>query len=406
VFGAGFSGATAVTVGGVPATSMDVLSDSKMTAVVPAFEQGTTVCATDLDQTTDGCQTNVVVTTPGGSSATSTIGTPASSLATDCGCEVTTAADEYDYFVAPSITSAVVEDDPAGYAGEGGGNTLLITGAGFDYFALLGIVAGDPTQSSSWNTSIIPLSSTELVYEIPGLSDVTAEAVVQDFQVASTATDVVNDPTGSGVVYSNTSSFTYAGVPAVSTLSVTKGPTTGGTAATITGTGFTGTDFVGLTGVAVYQGQALGAAVQMSFSGATDTALSFLTPPSLPGPSQVYDCTASGCSDGTVVFRYYPPGTPVVTSLSSTTGPRGGGQTIRIFGFNLGCAVKVYFGQTQVDAQPIPAITGCASTTKLKATVPPGIAGKNVAVRVETLESRAQGSGPSAKNDAARYRYQ
>lgn len=405
VFGAGFTTTTGVTVGGVAATNVDVISDTKLTLTVPAFQSGTTVCVTALDPSTDGCQTNVVVTTPGGSSATSTIGEPAASFSTGCGCEVTTAPDEYDYFVAPSISSAQIVDDPAGYSGEGGGNTLLITGAGFDYFALLGVVTGDATQSSNWTTSIVPLSATQIELSTPALPATTDAPVVQSFQVATTASDAVNDPTALGIIFSNTSTFTYAAVPNVSTLSVTKGVTTGGTASTITGSGLTGTDFLGFMGMDVYEDQELGSATQYSFTSSGDTAVSFLTPPSLPGPSQVLDCNATGCSDGTVVFRYFPPGAPVVSSISSTSGPRAGGQTIRIFGSNLGCAVKVYFGQTQVDAQAVPAITGCASTIKLKATVPPGIAGRNVAIRVETLESRAAGTGPSAKNDAARYLY-
>ena len=405
VFGAGFTTATGVTVGSVAATSLHVISDTKLTVSVPAFTSGTTQCATSLDQVTDGCQTHVVVTTPGGSSATSTIETPAVAASPGCNCEVTTQADEYDYFVAPSITSATITDDPAGFAGEGGDNTLLLDGAGFDYFALLGVVTGDPTQGASWSTSMVPLSSTQMLVFTPGLPSLTDEPVVQPFQIASSASDAVNDPSGHDIVLSNTSSYTYAGVPKVATLSVTKGPTTGGTATTITGTGFSGTDAIGLQGIAVYQGQVLGGATQLSFTGASDTSLSFLTPASLPGPAQVFDCTASGCSEGTVIFRYFPPGDPVVTSISSSSGPRGGGQTIRIFGVNLGCAVAVSFGRTQVRPTPVPTITGCASTVKLKATVPAGTAGKQVAVRVETLESRTNGSGLSPKTDAARYLY-
>lgn len=405
VFGAGFTNTTSVTVGAVPASGLHVLSDTKLTVTVPAFEPGTTVCATDLNTTTDGCQTHVVVTTPGGSSATSTIGTPAQASGDGCGCEVTTQADEYDYFVAPSITSAVITDDPAGYAGEGGNNTLLVTGVGFDYFALLGAVIGDPSLSDSWTSTISPLSSTQLELFTPGLPTLTDEPVEQEFQVASSASDVVNDPSGSDMVLSNTSSFIYAGVPQVVNLTVSKGPTTGGTPATMTGSGFTGTDMIGFQGLAIYQGQELGSATQLSFSTLTDSAVSFLTPSSLPGPAQVFDCTASGCSGGTVIFRYFPPGDPVVTSISSSAGSHRGGQTIKILGTNLGCAVAVYFGQVVVRPQAIPTITGCASTIKLKAKVPPGLTGKRVAVRVETLESRTNGTGPSVKTDAARYRY-
>ena len=83
VYGAGFSGATDVTFGGVSAGAgnFQVNSSGTMISVqVPAFQNGTTTCDQDgssfsasENATNDICQTQVVVTTPNGSSSTSTI---------------------------------------------------------------------------------------------------------------------------------------------------------------------------------------------------------------------------------------------------------------------------------------------------------------------------------------------
>jgi hypothetical protein len=83
VYGAGFSGATDVTFGGVSAGAANFQVDPSGTKIfvqVPAFQNGTTTCDQDgssfsasENATNDICQTQVVVTTPNGSSSTSTI---------------------------------------------------------------------------------------------------------------------------------------------------------------------------------------------------------------------------------------------------------------------------------------------------------------------------------------------
>ena len=80
IFGAGFTGATGVTFGGVAATSYTVDSDWKIHGNGPGLPDGGTTCDQDgssLDSsenaTNDICQTQVVVTNGNGSSNTSTI---------------------------------------------------------------------------------------------------------------------------------------------------------------------------------------------------------------------------------------------------------------------------------------------------------------------------------------------
>ena len=164
VYGSGFSGATDVTFGGVSAgaANFQVNSSGTMISVqVPAFQDGTTTCDQDgssfsasENATNDICQTQVVVTTPNGSSATSTI-LPAvrgliniaddGVITTPPGDEASPAATEYDYEPAPTITS--ISTSPAGRPrspARTGGSVVTITGKGFNLATLEWVNFGSP----------------------------------------------------------------------------------------------------------------------------------------------------------------------------------------------------------------------------------------------------------------------
>ena len=120
VYGAGFTGATSVTFGGVPGTIVSN-TDTQIKVTVPAFQNGVTACDQDgssfdpsQNATNDICQTQVEVTTPNGTSTDSTI-LPlyegAFTIADDgvipapAGQEAAPASTEYDYVPTPTITS-------------------------------------------------------------------------------------------------------------------------------------------------------------------------------------------------------------------------------------------------------------------------------------------------------------
>jgi len=406
IFGSGFIGTTSVSFGGVPASSFTVLASTRIAATAPPFT-GTTACVpTGSDPATDVCQVHVTVTGPGGPSSPQEIARPAASLTDGCGCEATPGLDEFDYLAAPVVTSVEANDDALGYAGTGGGSILTIHGTGIGPFAMIGASFGGSVSTGSWASGARSIDATTAVVIAPPQQQ-TIEPFTMGVQVATQATSPTVDPSGVGYVLSNVGTFSYAGVPTLGSLSATTGPASGGTSVTISGKGLDPVDGVDFSGQTVFIGQAAGFVSQTTLHHVSDSQLSLVTPGTLPGPTDLYLCTASGCSDpkAAVTFRFYPEGTASVAKLRTSSGPAAGGTTVVIKGENLGCALSVRFGDVVVAAHPVAALTGCGSTTKLKAVAPAGTAGRVVVVQVLTLEGQATGSGYSAATPAARYTY-
>ncbi len=180
--GSGFTGATAVAFGGV-AAEFQVLSDSTIWVHSPVHAAGTV---------------NVRVTDPAGQSSVVT-------------------ADKYTY-VAPPTPPKVTKVAPAS-GSTAGGTSVTITGAGFS-----GGV--DVTFGGVDATNVVVKSDTSLTATSPAHA-----AGVVNVRVAG--------PTGRSAVVT-ADHFTYSKtVPTVTKVSPASGSTAGGTAVTITGTGFT-----------------------------------------------------------------------------------------------------------------------------------------------------------------------
>ena len=416
VYGAGFSGATDVTFGGVSAGAGNFQVDSsgaKISVQVPAFQNGTTMCDQDgssfsasENAMNDICQTQVVVTTPNGSSSTSTI-LPLYEGLIDIaddgvmqappGNEVSPAATEYDYEPAPAITSISTSRGAASLASENGGSVITITGEGFNSAALAWVNLGDPTQASSQLEffSIVSVTGTEIEFLAPAF----------DSETVGPRTLPVSVRTASGL--SNSATATYAGIPSVTGVEATAGPTagtqfapdTGGTQIGIDGSGFASQAlFVSFADVAT----PFSFGTQYNFTATGDTKLTTHTVAQNPAAVDTQVCTVTDCSepsspdnDLSDVLFLYPPGDPKIDSITPSSGPANGGTPVTITGENLGCVTNVSFGTVAaVDATNAAALLDCGSTDTVTVTAPAARVGR-VPITLSTVESDATGAQPA-----------
>jgi uncharacterized repeat protein (TIGR02543 family) len=154
--------------------------------------------------------------------------------------------------------------------------------------------------------------------------------------------------------------YSYGPPPTFSTLSVTAGPTAGGTSTVISGANLSGATSVTVGGAAATRGSN------------TATSLSITTPSGTSGSKDVVITTPFGSVTAVNAYRY--AGIPTFTSLSVTAGPLAGGTTTVITGTNLESATGV-----TVDGSA--ATLGANTSTSLTITTPSRTAGaKNVVI--------------------------
>ncbi|CAM5477505.1 IPT/TIG domain-containing protein [Streptomyces aurantiogriseus] len=177
--GTGFTGATAVSFGGVPATSFTVISATQITAVAPPHAAGTAA---------------VTVTTPAG---TSNPDNPSA---------------YFFYAALPSLTAVT-----PGSGSTAGGTTVILTG-------------NDLLGATAVSFDGVPATS----FTVDSATQITAVAPPH---AAGTAAVTVTTPGGTG----NPVGYVYVAAPTLVSLVPGQGPTHAGTVVTLTGTGLTTT---------------------------------------------------------------------------------------------------------------------------------------------------------------------
>ena len=270
ITGTNLTGASSVTVGGVAATNIHVVSSTSMTAVTPAG--------------TAGAKT-VVVTTAGGAA---------------------TKTNAFTY-VAPAPTISSVSPTSGSTAG---GTAITITGAnltGASSVKVGGVAA----------TNVVVVNDTSITAITP----------------AGAAGAKIVAVTTTGGTATKTGAFTHMVLaPTISAVNPAVGSNLGGTAITITGTGFTGVTSVKIGDIA---------ATNVVFVNATT--ITAKTPAATLGDKTIVVTTPGGPTTQPVTFKYAPP-PPTITSVSPTSGSTLGGTAITITGTNFTNASSVMVG--------------------------------------------------------------
>jgi|GEM_PF-1200204 len=179
--------------------------------------------------------------------------------------------------------------------------------------------------------------------------------------------------------------FTYVGAPTVTGLAPVAGPTAGGTAVTVRGTGFAAGGGSLVTGVS-FGGTPAGGVRVLSA-----TELVATSPAGAPGTVDVTVQTAYGTSAKGAADQFTYVAAPVVTGIRPAEGPAAGGTVVTVTGGGLAGATAVDFGATPASAFAV------LSNHRLTATAPAGSGGVDVTVRTA--------GGTSALSAADRFTY-
>lgn len=311
------SGAT-ITFGGTAATSVVFVNSTQLTAVTPAKAAGAV---------------NVVVTNPGGQSATLTNG--------------------FTYVAGLAVTSISPTSGP-----DTGGTAVTINGSGFLSGATVAFLTPS-TPSGTAATSVVFVNSSQLTAMTPA-----STADIADVRVTN--------PGGANATL--LSAYTYLSTLSVTGVTPSSGPTTGGTNVTINGTGFVSGSTVTFGGVAA-------TGVVFVNSGQ----LTAVTPAHAAGPVDVRVIKPNGDLAIRVNgFTYTAP--PVVTSVSPASGSPAGGNVVMVNGSAFQSGATVTFGGVAGTN------VGFISSTQLQVTTPAHAAG---AVTVQVTNPNGQSGSKS-----------
>lgn len=242
-----------------------------------------------------------------------------------------------------------------------GGTAVTITGTNFN--GATSVKFGTTAASAFTVNSATQISATS-----PAHAAAAADVTVTTPSGTSTA--------GPGDV------FTYIAPtkPAVTMVSPSSGSTAGGDMVTITGTGFTGASQV-----------TFGTGTPASFTVNSPTQITATSPAHAAASVDVRVTTSVGQSAKVAADKFtYVAAVPVITSVSPSSGPTGGGTVVIITGSGFNGTGQVLFGTTASGFT-------VNSATQITATSPAHAAG--------VVDVRVSASGQSAKSVADKFTY-
>ncbi len=387
IVGTSLTGTSAVTIGGVAATSVTVVNSTTVTAVTPAGTAG----AKTVSATTPGGTANLangfthiavpIITSVTPNTGPTAGGTPITITGTDLTGTSAVSVGGADATSVVAVNSTTVTAvTPAGTAGEFNVSLTTPSGTanlanGFTFVAVPAISLINPNQGPTTGGTTITISGTNLtgtsaVYvggvaatNVTGINATTVTAVTPA-GTAGTASVSLSTPSGTANLATG---FTYLAAPIISSVTPNQGPTAGGTTITISGANLTGTSAVYIGGVAATNVTVM--------SAATVTAVA---PAGAAGTVSVSLTTPSGTANLANGFTFVA--VPTISLITPNQGPTTGGTTITISGTNLTGTSAVYIGGvaatnvTVINPATVSAITpaGTAGPATVSLTTPSG----------------------------------
>ena len=328
ITGKNFGGATGVKFGVAPATSFELLSPEEITATAPPGASGTV---------------DVTVTTAGGTSAVGL-------------------ASQYTYGPSPSVSGIAPAEGPS--VGRDGRQDHRI----------------EPRRSD--RRKVRRNRGAELHGHLGQLRSRRSHPRAQGPSASPSRPASAPPPPGGAEQYK----YTATGPPpAVSKLSAKRGPAAGGTALTITGSGFTAVSAVDF-----------GNAAAQSFTvKSSELIVVESTPPGTAGTQNVTVTTPFGTSPASkhATFKYE---NPVITNVNPDTGPKQGANKVAVTGngFVPGETSSIFkFGKTPATE------IECFSSTRCTMTAPAAKKPGTVDVTVKAVKAA------SKKTEADHYTY-
>ncbi len=260
-----------------------------------------------------------------------TAGTYDITVTTPTGTSSTSSADQFTAMnSAPSITSLTASSGPTG-----GGNAVVISG----------------TNMAGANKVMFGSLSAD-GFHVDSATQITAYAPAS---VSGTVNVTVTNP------YSTSSASTYtysATAPTVSALDNLTGPSAGGTLVTISGVNLNGASAV-----------SFGSSAATSFTAISSTTIIATAPALSAGTVHVTVTTSYGTSSTSSADQFTAIAAPTISSLSSSSGPTGGGNTITLTGTNFTDAYDITFYGISAAAFTV------NSATSITVTAPPSASG-------------------------------
>ena len=336
-----------------------------VTAIAPAdgpLAGGTTVALTGtgfipgsttaLFGTTPAAVTCATTTTCSTSSPVGTAGTVDITVTTPGGTSATGAADLFTYLPTPAVTAVSPAVGPVL-----GGTAVTVTGTDFVIGATTAAfgTAGATAVTCSSSSTCTATSPAEAA----GSVDITLTTDGGTSAASGTATD----------------QFTFYNDPAVTGVAPDQGPTAGGTAVTVTGTGLAGATAVTFGGTPA------------TFAVTSDTAITATAPAGTPGPVDITVTTPGGTSSAGASDLFTYDAVPTVTGLSPAEGPTAGGTAVVVSGTDF------IPGSTSVSFGGVPATgVSCSGPTACAATSPGGSGPVDVTVTTPGGTSAATGA--------------